>query len=136
MKKFATSLLFLTLGVAAPAVAQLRLTITQGVTDPIPIAIVPFGRAVPADGAVDVAAIVQRDLESSGRFKGMPRTDMLTTPTTAAEVEAAAWKQMRSEERRVGKEGRCRRPRYHQRRRGDSRPERFGRVDRRTVQGE
>ena len=82
---------------ACPAYAQLRLTITQGVTDPIPVAVVPFARAVPADGGVDVAAIVQRDLESSGRFKGMPRTDMLTTPTTAAEVEAAAWKQMRND---------------------------------------
>ena len=31
----------------------------------------------------------QRDLESSGRFKGMPRTDMVITPTTAAEVDVA-----------------------------------------------
>ena len=103
MKKFATSLLFLTLGVAGPAFAQLRLTITQGVTDPIPIAVVPFGRAVPADGGVDVAAIVQRDLESSGRFKGMPRTDMLTTPTSAGEVDIAGFKQQRNDYVVVGK---------------------------------
>ncbi len=103
MKKFATSLLFLTLGVAGPAFAQLRLTITQGVTDPIPIAVVPFGRAVPADGGVDVAAIVQRDLESSGRFKGMPRTDMLTTPTSAGEVDVAGFKQQRNDYVVVGK---------------------------------
>ena len=70
------------LAVGTPAFAQLTLTITQGVTDPIPIAVVPFARAVPADGGLDVAAVVQRDLESSGRFKGMPRTDMVTTPTT------------------------------------------------------
>ena len=54
---------------------------------------VPFARAVPADGGLDVADVVQRDLESSGRFKGMPRTDMINTPTTAAQVDAAAWKQ-------------------------------------------
>ncbi len=102
MKKIATFLLIVS-ACACPAYAQLRLTITQGVTDPIPIAVVPFARAVPADGGVDVAAIVQRDLESSGRFKGMPRTDMLTTPTTAAEVEAAAWKQMRNDYVVVGK---------------------------------
>src|SRR4051812_8488632 len=103
MKKIATSLLILTLGVASPVFAQLRLTITQGVTDPIPIAVVPFGRAVPADGGVDVAAIVQRDLESSGRFKGMPRTDMLTTPTTAADIDIAGWKQQRNDYVVVGK---------------------------------
>ena len=103
MKKFATSLFILTLGVASPVFAQLRLTITQGVTDPIPIAVVPFGRAVPADGGMDVAAIIQRDLESSGRFKGMARADFLTTPTTAAEVDIAGFKQQRNDYVVVGK---------------------------------
>ena len=66
MKKFAICLLLASFGAAAtPALAQLRSTITSGVTDPIPIAIVPFARAVPADGGIDVAAIVQRDLEAA-----------------------------------------------------------------------
>jgi TolB protein len=103
MKNLAACLLLATFGLANTASAQLRLTITQGVTDPIPIAVVPFARAVPADGGVDVAAIVQRDLESSGRFKGMPRTDMLTTPTTAAEVDVAGWKQQRNDYVVVGR---------------------------------
>src|SRR6478752_1673677 len=103
MKKLATSLFILTLGLASPVFAQLKLTITQGVTDPIPIAVVPFGRAVPADGGMDVAAIIQRDLESSGRFKGMARADFLTTPTTAAEVDVAGFKQQRNDYVVVGK---------------------------------
>src|SRR6478752_8774813 len=103
MKKFASFLLVLASLAAAPAFAQLKLTITSGVTDPIPIAVVPFARAVPADGGVDVAAVVQRDLESSGRFKGMARADMINTPTTAAEVEAAAWKQMKNDYVVVGR---------------------------------
>ncbi len=103
MKNLATYVLLATLACANSAYAQLRLTITQGVTDPIPIAVVPFARAVPADGGVDVAAIVQRDLESSGRFKGMPRSDMLTTPTTAAEVDVAGWKQQRNDYVVVGR---------------------------------
>jgi TolB protein len=103
MKNLATYVLLATLAFAHSAYAQLRLTITQGVTDPIPIAVVPFARAVPADGGVDVAAIVQRDLESSGRFKGMPRSDMLTTPTTAAEVDVAGWKQQRNDYVVVGR---------------------------------
>jgi len=102
MKKLALSLLVLA-SFTGSAFAQLKLTITSGVTDPIPIAVVPFARAVPADGGVDVAAIVQRDLESSGRFKGMARTDMITTPTTATDVEAAAWKQMRNDYVVVGR---------------------------------
>jgi TolB protein len=104
MKKLAF-LIFAAAGLAGPAFAQLKLTITSGVTDPIPIAVVPFTRAVPADGGLDVAAVVQRDLESSGRFKGMPRTDMINTPTRASEVDAAAWKQMRNDYVVVGRLG-------------------------------
>jgi TolB protein len=96
MKKLNALFFLVALGAVCPAFAQLRLTITSGVTDPIPIAVVPFSRAVPADGGLDVASVVQRDLESSGRFKGMPRTDMLNTPTTAADVDVAAWKQQRN----------------------------------------
>jgi TolB protein len=86
-------LLGIAMGLAvAPARADLQVLITKGVTYPIPIAIVPFGRAVPADGAFDVAAVVQHDLESSGRFRAMQRRDMLTTPTSANDVQAADWK--------------------------------------------
>jgi TolB protein len=92
-----------TLAGAIPAQAQLRLTITSGVTDPIPIAVVPFARAVPADGGLDVASVIQRDLESTGRFKGMPVGDMVSKPTTASAVDAAAWKQMRNDYVIVGR---------------------------------
>ena len=71
--------------------AVLQIDITQGVTDPIAVAIVPFARAVPADGGFDVAAVVQRDLEGSGRFRAMARRDMLSQPTRAADVQAASW---------------------------------------------
>jgi TolB protein len=76
----------------APAHAELQILITKGVTDPIPIAIVPFARAVPADGGFDVAGVVQHDLESSGRFRAMQRRDMLSTPTSANDIQAADWK--------------------------------------------
>lgn len=102
MKKLAI-LVLLAFGAAAPALAQLRLTITEGVTDPIQIAIVPFARAVPADGGLDVAEVIQRDLESTGRFKGMSRNDMVFKPTTAAEVDAAGWKQQRVDYVAVGR---------------------------------
>jgi TolB protein len=74
------------------AQADLQILITKGVTDPIPIAIVPFAHALPPDGPFDVGAVVQRDLESSGRFRAMPRSQMKETPTRVADVQAADWK--------------------------------------------
>src|SRR5689334_9125555 len=104
MKRILTALLLMTAIASAPcAFAQLRITVTSGATDPIPIAIVPFSRSVPGDGGLDVAQVVQRDLESSGRFKGMARTDMLNTPTSASEVDAMAWKQQHNDYVLVGK---------------------------------
>ena len=89
--------------VLSPARADLQIDITRGVTDPIPIAIVPFARAVPADGGVDVAGVIQRDLESSGRFKGMERRDMISQPTRAADVQTADWRTARNDYIVVGR---------------------------------
>jgi TolB protein len=88
------SLVLLPLAACAawPAHAQLQVDVTSGVTDPFPIAIVPFTRAVPADGGLDVADVVQHDLASSGRFRTMPRNQMTTTPTRAQDVVLADWK--------------------------------------------
>ena len=72
--------------------AELKIEVTSGVTDPVPIAIVPFSRAVPADGGLDVAQVVQKDLEGSGRFRTLPRDKMPGTPTSADAVQIADWK--------------------------------------------
>jgi len=84
--------LALSLGAAAAARADLKIEITSGVRDPVPIAIVPFAPSAPADGGLDVAGVVQHDLEGSGRFKGLPRERMPATPTQADQVVGAAWK--------------------------------------------
>ena len=47
--------------VAMPGHAQLRLDITQGVRDAVPIAVVPFGGQAEG-GANDIAAVVANDL--------------------------------------------------------------------------
>ncbi|HLK70916.1 MAG TPA: hypothetical protein VKT19_03120, partial [Steroidobacteraceae bacterium] len=77
-----------------PARADLSVTITKGVTDPVPIAVVPFGEEVGATGGgtFDVAAIVQQDLGGSGRFRPMPREQMHMRPTLATQVQAADWR--------------------------------------------
>jgi TolB protein len=74
------------------ALAQLKIEITSGVTDPVPIAIVPFASSGAADGGVDVAQIIQSDLEGSGRFKAMARSAMTSTPSRAQDVQMSAWK--------------------------------------------
>jgi TolB protein len=88
---------------AAPVEAQLRVEINSGVTDPIPIAIVPFAHAGQSDPGTDVAAIVEHDLDGSGRFRGMARRDMLTQPSRAAEVVVADWKMSRNDYILVGR---------------------------------
>jgi TolB protein len=85
------SALVLALGAAPPTWAQLKVEVTSGVTDPVPIAIVPFARN-PADGGLDVAQVVQHDLEGSGRFKALQRAQMPATPTQPSAVILADWK--------------------------------------------
>ena len=80
-------LLAIALFASATAQAQLRIDITSGVTDPVPIAIVPFVGA-----AVDVAEVVQADLVRSGRFKALARDRQPGAPTRAADVVAANWR--------------------------------------------
>jgi TolB protein len=81
---------------AATAEAQLRLDITQGVRDAVPIAVVPFGGQ--AEGApTDVAAVVANDLLLSGRFKPLERRDMVTRPTTGAAIRFEDWRLLRAD---------------------------------------
>ena len=81
---------------AAPAQAQLRLDITQGVRDAVPIAVVPFGGQAEG-GPTDVAAVVANDLLLSGRFKPLERRDMVTRPTTGAAIRFEDWRLLRSD---------------------------------------
>ena len=74
------------------ALAQLRIDITSGVTDPIPVAIVPFANTAGASTGVDVAQIIQNDLEGSGRIKAMARSAMSATPSRAQDVQLPTWK--------------------------------------------
>ncbi len=87
---------------ALPAAAQLRVEITSGITDPVPIAIVPFDQASTPE-LLDVAAVVQQDLERSGRFRAMPRVDMIERPSRAADAVIADWRTARNDYLVVGR---------------------------------
>jgi TolB protein len=90
----------LALGAALPAQADLKIEITSGVTDPIPIAVVPFGEA---GEAVDVAQVIHNDLQGSGRFRLLAQSRMPATPTAGADVVAADWKNSGSDYVVVGR---------------------------------
>ena len=79
------------LACAAGARAELQIDITKGVTDPIPVAIVPFAPAAAGAGGYDFAAIVQHDLDGSGRFKTKERAALRVRPSRSADVVAADW---------------------------------------------
>ena len=92
------------LGVSAPAVAQLRLDITEGVKDAVPVAIVPFGGQ--SDGAAtDIAAVVAGDLRLSGRFAPLDRKDMVTRPTSGTEIRFEDWRLLKADYIVVGRMG-------------------------------
>jgi TolB protein len=86
------------------AQAQLRIDITSGVTDPIPIAVVPFELAAGASApSADVAEVVQQDLERSGRFRALPRSSQPSRPARAETVSAGEWRQAGSDFVLVGR---------------------------------
>jgi len=74
----------LALGVAAPQVAraELRIDITKGVVEPLPIAITSFfgGGGREAQMGADVARVISADLERSGLFKPLSPQAFLQTP--------------------------------------------------------
>ena len=83
--------------------AELQIEITSGVRDPVPIAIVPFAHREAAPSDLDVADIVQHDLEGSGRFRALPREKMPATPSRAEEVSSPSWKAVGSDYVAVGR---------------------------------
>jgi TolB protein len=84
--------------------AALTIEITQGAEGALPIAIVPFGWGGDAGKppGQDVAAIIAADLERSGRFKPLARSDMLARPTSGDTVDFRDWRAVAMENLVVG----------------------------------
>ena len=66
---------------AASARAELSIQITQGIDNPIPIAVVPFAWEGSGVLSEDVGQIVINDLEQVGEFRSLSRSNMLSMPT-------------------------------------------------------
>ncbi len=79
-----TGALLLAFGVAAPqtARAELRIDITKGVVEPLPIAVTSFAGAGgrEAQTGVDISKVIAADLERSGLFRPLDPKGFLQTP--------------------------------------------------------
>lgn len=89
-------LLLLVLLVSSVAQAQLNIQITRGTDNPTRIAVVPFA-AQGLSLSEDISQIVAKDLEFTGQFAAIPRTDMLSLPSREADVHYRDWTAIKSE---------------------------------------
>lgn len=90
LKKLRLTLLVVAL-CNAQANAELVIDV-QGVAQPTPVAIVPFGWQGSTPGApLDVAQVITDDLRRSGRFAPLAERDMLQKPTDGADVDFQDW---------------------------------------------
>ena len=81
----------LALFLALPSQAELTIKVTQGTDQPTVIAVAPFvARGIAVD--LDVAAVVQNDLARSGLFRAIERTEMLSLPSSKADVYYRDWR--------------------------------------------
>ncbi len=96
------ALLVVGLVLAADARADLVIKITQGVNQPTPIAVVPFGWGGSGASPLDVARVVRDDLARSGLFAPLPPAKMLARPTTAKAVHFVNWKAVRVNDLVIG----------------------------------
>lgn len=93
--------LLLAVGVAVPARAELRIDITKGVIEPLPIAITSFfgagGREAQIGG--DMSRVISADLERSGLFKPVNPAAFLQTPQQlqTGEPRYADWRAIGSQ---------------------------------------
>lgn len=72
--------------------AQLQIVITQGVDDPVQIAVVPFEWTGFGVLEEDIPTIVSTNLRNSGEFAPIPVENMLSTPHTQDDVFFRDWR--------------------------------------------
>ena len=95
------ALLLLLLSGFRSASAELVGEIKKGVLGAIPIAVVPFGGA--QQSGENIAEIVARDLERTGRFRPLPASDMLDQPTLPNQVRLQSWQVLGQEYLLIGR---------------------------------
>ncbi|MGY8906856.1 Tol-Pal system beta propeller repeat protein TolB [Candidatus Njordibacter sp. Uisw_056] len=77
--------------------SELVIEITQGVDNPVPIAVVPFQWSGDSALNEDVAQVVDADLERSGQFKSLKRSLMLSFPYQKEDIYFRDWSYLATE---------------------------------------
>jgi TolB protein len=77
--------------------SNLVIEITQGVDNPVPIAVVPFQWSGDRALNEDVAQVIDADLERSGQFKSLKRSLMLSFPFQKEDVYFRDWQYLATE---------------------------------------
>lgn len=74
-------LLILTIMIAGPAKAELRIDITQGTVEPMPIAVTDFVGSTEQENQIgrDIASVIAADLERSGLFRPIEKAAFIQT---------------------------------------------------------
>ena len=91
MSRILISFLLCLLPLTANSVLRIEITESAGVQDAVPIAIVPFAVEV-AGLNVDIAQVLEDDLNRSGRFSVLPRDRMPTNPASSTELNFIDWR--------------------------------------------
>ena len=78
--------------IAVPAQATLEITITEGVVGARPIAVVPFHWESDGSGPLDMAEIVEANLERTGEFSPVARGDQVARPSVGDQVRFSNWR--------------------------------------------
>lgn len=104
MKYLMSAAAGLALALAAVATrAELTIEITQGVDNPVPIAVVPFAWQGSGAAPVDAAAVIDGDLTRSGQFAPVARSDMLSRPSSEEEVFYRDWRAINTDYVLIGR---------------------------------
>jgi len=95
----ALAALVLLVAVALPALAELRIDITRGKVEPMPIAIPPFagGGGDEAQTGRDMAQVVAADLERSGLFRPLDARSFIQTVVAGEGPRFADWRQINAQ---------------------------------------
>ncbi|MBV9016832.1 MAG: Tol-Pal system protein TolB [Alphaproteobacteria bacterium] len=83
----------------SPALAQLRLDVTRGKVEPMPIAIPPFAGngGEEAQTGRDIAQVVSADLESSGLFRPLDPQSFIQNVSATEGPRFADWRQINAQ---------------------------------------
>jgi TolB protein len=95
----AAAIVLLLLIAALPARADLRIDITRGKVEPMPIAIPPFAGGGGTESQVgnDIAQVVSNDLESSGLFRPIDPRAFIQTVSAGEGPRFADWRQVNAQ---------------------------------------